>query len=85
VGFLGVFCSAAGYWLYIATLNAMGSGKASVYLNLIPVVAVAASYLILGERLGPLQLLGGVVVVAGVFLATAPVRRVELRQGLLDQ
>jgi drug/metabolite transporter (DMT)-like permease len=85
VMFLGVFCSAAGYWLYIATLNAMGSGKASVYLNLIPVVAVAASYLILGERLGPLQLLGGVVVVAGVFLATAPVARVELGQRLLDQ
>jgi drug/metabolite transporter (DMT)-like permease len=85
VVFLGVFCSAAGYWLYIATLNAMGSGKASVYLNLIPLVAVAASYLILGERLGLMQLLGGAVVVAGVFLATAPVARFELGQRLLDQ
>jgi len=70
--YLGLFCSAAGYWLYIATLNAMGSGKASVYINLIPVVAVLAAFLILGERLGPLQLAGGAVVVAGVFLATGP-------------
>ena len=70
--FLGLFCSAAGYWLYIATLKAMGSGRASVYLNLIPVVAVAAAFVLLGERLGPLQLLGGGVVVAGVFLATGP-------------
>jgi drug/metabolite transporter (DMT)-like permease len=86
VGYLGVFCSAAGYWLYIATLNALGSGKASIYLNLIPVVAVAAAYLILGERLGPLQLLGGAVVVAGVFLATGAAAGVNLRaQRLLDQ
>jgi len=72
VVFLGVFCSAAGYWLYISTLNVLGSGRASIYINLIPVVAVAASYVLLGERLAPLQLLGGAVVVAGVFLATGP-------------
>jgi drug/metabolite transporter (DMT)-like permease len=72
VVFLGVCCSAAGYWLYISTLKVLGSGRASVYLNLIPVVSVAAAALILGERLGLLQLLGGAVVVAGVFLATGP-------------
>ena len=72
VVFLGVLCSAAGYWLYIVTLKVMGSGRASIYINLIPVVAVAASFLILGERLGALQLLGGAVVVLGVFLATGP-------------
>jgi drug/metabolite transporter (DMT)-like permease len=72
VVFLGVFCTAAGYWLYISTVKALGSGRASVYLNLIPVVAVTASFLILGERLGLAQLLGGAVVVAGVFLATGP-------------
>jgi drug/metabolite transporter (DMT)-like permease len=77
VVFLGLFCSAAGYWLYISTLNAMGSGKASIYLNLIPVVAVAASYLILGERLGPMQLMGGAVVVVGVFLSTGSVARFD--------
>jgi len=81
VVFLGVFCSAVGYWLYITTLKVMGSGRASIYINLIPVVAVAAAFLILGERLGLMQLLGGAVVVLGVFLATGtegwfnPVRR----------
>ena len=72
VVYLALFCSAAGYWLYVRTLDLVGSGRASLYLNVIPVVSVGASYLILGERLGPLQLLGGVVVVAGVWMATAP-------------
>jgi len=40
--YLGLFCSAAGYWLYISTLKLMGSGRASIYINLIPVISVAA-------------------------------------------
>jgi len=72
VVFLGVFCSAAGYWLYLFALKHMGSGRASIFVNLIPVVSVVAAGLLLGERLAPAQWLGGGVVLAGVFLATVP-------------
>ena len=51
-------------------LKALGAGVSSVFINLIPVVSVAASFLILGERLSPLQLAGGAVAVAGVYLAS---------------
>jgi drug/metabolite transporter (DMT)-like permease len=73
--YLGLFCSAAGYWLYIRTMDLLGAGRASVFINLIPVVAVVAAFLILGERLGGLQMLGGAVAIAGVYLATVPGRR----------
>jgi drug/metabolite transporter (DMT)-like permease len=73
--YLGLFCSAAGYWLYVAAIDHLGLGRASVFVNLIPVVAVAGSYAILGERLGLSQLAGGAVAIAGVYLATAPGRR----------
>jgi drug/metabolite transporter (DMT)-like permease len=68
--YLALGCSAAAYWLYIATLNLLGTAVASIFINVIPVVSVTASYLVLGERLSALQLAGGAVVVAGVFLAT---------------
>ena len=68
--YLGLACSAAAYWLYIASLNLLGPAVAAIFINVIPVVSVSASYLFLGERLNALQLLGGAVVVAGVFLAT---------------
>ncbi len=68
--YLGVVCSAAGYWLYALALERLGAGRTSVFVNLIPVVSVLASFLLLGERLGALQLLGGAVAVAGVYLAT---------------
>ncbi len=72
--YLGLLCSAAGYWLYTMTLDRVGPGRASAYINLIPVVSVAAAFVILGERLGPAQLAGGAVAVAGVYLATAVTR-----------
>ena len=68
--YLGVFCSAAGYWLYASALNLLGAGRTSVFINLIPVVAVVAAYLVLGERMSALQWAGGAVAVAGVYLAT---------------
>ncbi len=74
VAYLGLLCSAAGYWLYISALDTLGAGKASVFINLIPVVSVVAAYILLGERLGPGQLAGGLVAVAGVYLATVPAR-----------
>jgi len=70
--YLGLLCSALGYWLYVATLEILGPGRASLYLNLIPVVSVVAAYFILGERLGWLQLAGGGAAIAGVYLATLP-------------
>jgi drug/metabolite transporter (DMT)-like permease len=70
--YLGVFCSAAGYWLYIAAMDTLGAGTTSVFLNLVPVVSVLAAFLLLGERLALASLAGGVVAVGGVYLATSP-------------
>ncbi|HTX73028.1 MAG TPA: DMT family transporter [Rectinemataceae bacterium] len=72
--YLGLFCSAAGYWLYISALDLLGAGRASVFINLIPVVSVVAAFFVLGERLGGFQWIGGAIAVAGVYLATVPGR-----------
>ncbi len=69
--FLGVLASAFGYWLYVIVLDRMGASRSSVFINLIPVVSIVASFILLGERLAPLQLAGGAVTIAGVYLATA--------------
>lgn len=69
--YLGLICSAAGYWLYMAAIDHLGVGKASLFVNLIPVVAVAAAYVLLGDRLGGFQLAGGAIALAGVYMATA--------------
>lgn len=70
--YLGIFCSALGYWFYVTSLDVLGPGAASMFINLIPVVSVVAAFFFLGERLAGLQFLGGLVAILGVWLATAP-------------
>ncbi|MGB4585772.1 MAG: DMT family transporter [Rectinemataceae bacterium] len=71
VAFLGVLASALGYWLYVIVLDKLGASRSSVYINLIPVVSIVASFILLGERLAPLQLIGGATAIAGVYLVTS--------------
>jgi len=66
--FLGLFCSALGYWFYAMALEDLGVGQATIFINLIPVVSVLGAFFILGERLRPLQWFGAALVLAGVYL-----------------
>lgn len=65
----GLFPSALGYWLWSYGLSRIEAGRASTYLNLATLVAVASGALVLGERIGPIELAGGVLIVSGVALA----------------
>lgn len=71
VVFLGIFCSAMGYWLYSLSLKELGVEISALFINFIPVISAIGGFLILGERLQPLQWLGAGLVLAGVYLAMA--------------
>jgi drug/metabolite transporter (DMT)-like permease len=66
--FLAVASSAVGNFLYVYALSRLGPVVVTPFLNLVPVVSAVAGALALGEVLGPWQIAGGVVIVAGVFL-----------------
>jgi drug/metabolite transporter (DMT)-like permease len=67
--YLGIFCSALGYFAYMFALDKLGPNITTLFLNLVPVVAVGSSCLILGERLTYLQISGGVLVIIAVTIA----------------
>jgi drug/metabolite transporter (DMT)-like permease len=75
--FLGIFCSALGYWLYAIALKDLGVGTSSLFINLIPVISAIGGFFVLGERLLPLQWLGAGLVLAGVYLAMAASGKAE--------
>src|SRR5947199_117724 len=60
---------AVGYVVCYASVQAVGGPRTAIYSNLIPIVALLASWLLLGESLGPVQAAGAAVVLAGVSLA----------------
>jgi drug/metabolite transporter (DMT)-like permease len=67
--FLGVFCSALGYWYYARSLEVLGLSVSAIFINLIPLVTAIFGFVVMGDRLTPLQWLGAVFVIGGVYLS----------------
>jgi drug/metabolite transporter (DMT)-like permease len=67
--FLGICCSALGYWCYARSLEVLGVSVSSIFINFIPVITVIAGFFLLGDRLSPLQWTGAALVLSGVYLA----------------
>jgi drug/metabolite transporter (DMT)-like permease len=65
---IATFGTVVPFGLFINGLRHLPPAQASILAMLEPVVATVAAYLILGEVLLPLQVLGGVLVLAGVVL-----------------
>ena len=79
-GFVGVtvFYSFAIIYLYVA-MSSIGRLRTALVMNLEPVFAVVFGYLLLGQRLAALQLLGVALVVAAVVLIERSKSRGEKR------
>ncbi len=68
VFFLGVCCSALGYWFWYAALARIEASRVAAFLYLEPLVTLAAAVALLGEPVSAATLAGGAVLVAGVAL-----------------
>ena len=68
--FLAIGGTALGFTWFADGVKRLGAARASAFVNLVPVFAVLQAALLLGERLGPTVLAGGLLVIAGVWLTT---------------
>ena len=59
----------AAYLLWNRGVARLGAARASVYNTLVPFVAAVIAFLALNEVPGPLHVLGGLLIVAGILLA----------------
>ena len=75
--YLALLGSVVAYLLLNYGLRFVAAAQAAAFTNVIPIVAVVAAFVVLGERFTVGQALAAIVVLAGVFLAnrTAPLGR----------
>ena len=64
--YLAFVATLLGYSLWGTLLSRYPAGKVAPFSLLVPVIGLASSALLLGERLGPLQWLGGALVMSGL-------------------
>ncbi|MDI6773032.1 MAG: DMT family transporter [bacterium] len=69
LSFSAVFAVVISYVIWYTSVQAFGSARTAAFSYLIPVVALISAWALLGEPLGALQVLGGSVVLFGVWIA----------------
>lgn len=69
--YLVVFCSVLAYLLLNYALSVLEASRVAVFVNLTPVVAVTAAFVVLGERFSAGQAVAAAVVVLGVWTANS--------------
>jgi drug/metabolite transporter (DMT)-like permease len=73
--YLAVFGSVASFIVFYWVVRRVGAGIASMTSYFVPVLTLVMAVVFLGDRPQPLQLVGGVVILAGVRLATLRLAR----------
>jgi drug/metabolite transporter (DMT)-like permease len=74
LAFLGIFCSGLAYIFWYDALKVLPVAQVGAFLYIEPVVTVVVSFLLLHERITPAGLLGGMIILFGVWL----VNRIQL-------
>jgi drug/metabolite transporter (DMT)-like permease len=69
--YVSVLASVAAFMAWSIGIKGIGAAQGSIFLNLIPVFTAVIAAITLGERVGLVQLAGGLLVIGGVTLASA--------------
>jgi drug/metabolite transporter (DMT)-like permease len=68
IAFLGIFCSGLAYIAWYDALQTLTTAQTGVFLYIEPLVAVVVAFFVLGEAITPASLLGGAIIIFGVWL-----------------
>ncbi|PFO18859.1 multidrug transporter [Priestia megaterium] len=66
--FLGVFVSGVAYWYWAKALEVLEASQVSVFLYLEPVATLVTAILLLQEKIIPVSIVGGIIIIIGVIL-----------------
>ena len=70
--FLGVFGTGVAFVWFYEGVRRLGPARTAVFVNLVPVFAIVLGVVLLGEHVDASMIVGGALVVAGVWLLNRP-------------
>ncbi|WP_038173143.1 DMT family transporter [Vibrio pacinii] len=75
IAYAGVAASIVAPWMWVKAIDLIGAESSAMFMNLMPVVAISLATTWLGETLQGYHLIGGMLVISGVFLSQLKIRR----------
>ena len=69
--YLGIGCSVFAFWLSNVAIEKLGVNRAASFIGVATLVSVLTGTLMLREPLTPLQIIGAILIVLGVYMANA--------------
>lgn len=75
IGYLAIGASVGAFFCQAVAIAHLGSNRYSTFIGLSTLTALVAAGIVLGERLAPVQFVGGAVILAGVYIANAATRK----------
>ena len=66
--FMGFFATTLGFTWYYKAINRIGTTRAAIFINLVPLFGLILSWLILSETIKPSVFLGGALVLLGIYV-----------------
>lgn len=73
--YAGIAASIVAPWMWVKAIDLIGAESSAMFMNLMPVVAISLATTWLGEALQGYHLIGGTLVISGVFLSQLKIRR----------
>jgi drug/metabolite transporter (DMT)-like permease len=80
---LAIFASCPAFILFAWSVKKMGITKANVFSNCIPLFTALFSFIILGEKLTVQNIVGMMIVIAGLFLSQMNGRKKVIDEALV--
>ena len=70
--YLSILATSLAYYWYYSSIREIGASRSGIFINLVPVFAVALGALLLGEAVHLSLVFGGAMVVTGVYMTNRP-------------
>jgi drug/metabolite transporter (DMT)-like permease len=80
---LAFFASCCAFILFAYSVKQMGISRTNVFSNSIPIFTALFSFLLLGDKLSLQNIVGMMIVIAGIFLSQADGRRKDIDDALV--
>ena len=76
--FLGIFCSGLAYIAWYDALQVLSTAGTGVFLYIEPLIAMVVAFFVLGEAITISSLIGGGIILLGVWLVNRPSQLVQI-------